>query len=150
MSELVEFLLARITEDDEVARAASQGPWESSNLSFSGILAGTGQVDAGPTTIAMCNSSYWGGGEYAYPPGVEEVANANHIARHDPARVLAECEAKRQIIGWYREDEGTRLHPLPSTPTEFVTGRADGLWGCLLAIAETYRDHPDFKPEWVI
>ena len=49
-----------------------------------------------------------------------------HIARWDPARVLAECEAKRQLI-------------------ERV-GNPD--WAGFRILALPYADHPDYQQEW--
>ena len=49
------------------------------------------------------------------------------LARHDPARVLAECEAKRQIVQ-NAQDPG------------------DDLFVAILALP--YADHPDYREEW--
>lgn len=46
-----------------------------------------------------------------------------HIARHDPARVLAECAAKRAVI----------VYSPPKT---------------LQHLAAIYADHPDYQQEW--
>ena len=57
-------------------------------------------------------------------------------ARFDPARVLAECEAKRAVIGWW---------------TEGLIGYVrvdDELTNPLLPIATVYKDHPDYQQEW--
>lgn len=54
----------------------------------------------------------------------------------DPARVLAECEAKRRII----EDVGSGIND----------GGAEG-WAADMALtilATVYSDHPDFNPAW--
>jgi len=52
-----------------------------------------------------------------------------------PARVLAECEAKRRIVS---EIEGTRA-------TGTYTTR---LLTILLHLAMPYADHPDYHDEW--
>lgn len=92
---LSEFLLARITEDEEWARFAKRGN----------------------------------------PPITS-------------ARVLAECEAKRQV---------TLLHHLcyadATDETWARNGRCDecnGHFPCrtLRALALPYADHPDYRPEW--
>jgi hypothetical protein len=49
-----------------------------------------------------------------------------------PARVLAECEAKRRIV------------ELMSDEVEYVVYSDD----VLRALALPYADHPDFRPEW--
>lgn len=77
-----------------------------------------------------------------------------HIARHDPARVLREVEAKRRII-----DDALRYE-----------ARIDGEWGCshdpdeiaagvcpyippdeidaLRLLALSYANHPSYRQEW--
>lgn len=62
---------------------------------------------------------------------------AAHIARHDPARVLAEVAAKRAIL---------RLH-VPEVPS--WCPRCDS-WPCstLKALALPYAGHPDCREEW--
>lgn len=62
-----------------------------------------------------------------------------HIARWEPARVLAEVEAKRRIIDrcleGIAEDEWVRnLSPLAE--------------GVILHLAQPYADRPGFKDEW--
>lgn len=50
-----------------------------------------------------------------------------HVARHDPARVLAECRAKRRLVeelGAFRRGAALRLLAMP------------------------YADHPDYRQEW--
>ena len=53
-----------------------------------------------------------------------------------PSAVLAECKAKRAVIGWW---------------TEGLIGyvRVDGeLTNPLLPLAAVYKDHPDYQQEW--
>lgn len=61
-------------------------------------------------------------------------ADERHIARHDPARVLREVEAKRRVVdrySWLREHGDT----------------GDMAW-VLPLLAAAYADHPDYRPEW--
>ena len=58
---------------------------------------------------------------------------APHIARHDPARVLREVEAKRKIVrdvacGFYDSDYDEAVEHL----------------------AAVYSDHPDYDPDWAV
>jgi hypothetical protein len=72
--------------------------------------------------------------------------DAEHIARHDPARVLAEVNAKRRIL-----DE---IVP----KVESYWGAVNSEWGCeyddpdgddvLRLLALPYADHPDYDPAW--
>jgi hypothetical protein len=61
------------------------------------------------------------------------AGSAAHVARHDPARVLAECEAKRRIV----DSEGSPYVEghVPATRT-------------LRFLALPYADHPDYRQEW--
>lgn len=106
---LAEFLLARVGEDEEMARAALPH----------------------------------------FPGEVEIVANVwedacAHIARHDPARVLAECEAKRRIVEEY---EGAIAAQRGRTDASAIVG-AFALLSAIRALASVYSDHPTFRDEW--
>lgn len=80
-----------------------------------------------------------------------------HIARWDPARVLAECEAKRRIVELHTVDGTVRLR---STDEKVYVCRTCSLedeppsgpmeWPCdtLRALAAVYADHPDYRDEW--
>lgn len=57
-------------------------------------------------------------------------------ARFTPARVLAECAAKREIIRWW---------------VDGLIGYVrvdDELTNPLLPLAAVYKDHPDYRQEW--
>ena len=75
-----------------------------------------------------------------------DLAEARHIARWDPARVLAECEAKRRIVE-HHSSSGDDW-PLCAICTE-VGPDAQG-WPCLtlLLLALPYSDHGDYREEW--
>lgn len=83
MTEHTDFLLARIAEDESAAKTCPWEPvWEADSDPHEPRTRPSGQ------TIAT------------HIPYKEWAA---HIARWDPARVLAECEARRRIIEAYRE-----------------------------------------------
>lgn len=123
------------------------------------------------------------GGELLPPDGPMEVAecyrnecpderglNAEHIARHDPARVLREVEAKRRIIAeverwvhFYLDDDSwyscglaigyDETEPGSGCDDEDRRGQCDcGLDArrlCVLApLATVYDQHPDYRAEW--
>lgn len=118
---LADFLLARIAEDEAAATAAlasrtrprstPPGRWIQSTP-------GACVLDGGPNSVARSATA-----------GV--IA---HIARHDPARVLAECEAKRRIVGQVERN------------VRDVTG--GWLDRILHLLALPYADHPDYRDEW--
>ncbi|MFI1161411.1 DUF6221 family protein [Streptomyces sioyaensis] len=144
--QLVAFLRARYDEDEEAARAATPGPWE-----------WTPEQDLwdqnGPTLIRAGHDGYEdrplttvleGWGHDAWGMHVTEE-NQTHIARHNPARVLAEVEAKRAIVDRYAEvQEMDREDAEP----EFAYGRAVGLGQAVRLLALPYQEHPDYRPEW--
>lgn len=64
-----------------------------------------------------------------------------------PARMLAECEAKRQIVELATEqqkydEERAAGWDAPYDPAWSYGGRT------LAALALPYADHPDFRDEW--
>ncbi|MGW2550720.1 DUF6221 family protein [Streptomyces sp. NPDC001635] len=139
---LVEFLRARLGEDAEAARDATAGPWAAEHPEGSWGDDPEARLVGGGKIIGSLSNDYNG------------HLNADHIARHDPARVLADVEAKRQIMA---------EHEMVPTST-----RADGDSGCeicapvyswgkeieagpcrtLLLLALPYSGHPDYREGW--
>ena len=121
---LPEFLLARISEDEAVATRAVGSAWhlEPDEGGVTDVMAGSGIVM--PVTVTTANDH-----------------DAFHIARHDPARVLAECEAKRRIVALHHLDEdretGLCIEDAFTYPCETLR------W-----ITLPYASHPDYNPDW--
>ena len=124
---LTEFVLARIAEDEAAAREAmgsGSGQWASWNRSW----------DTSPTRDLAAD----GVRIAALPVSIDE-----HVCRHDPTRVLAECEAKRRIV------EECRLCDLDDfKPGTETWGYRQALRADVQALASVYADHPDYLPEW--
>lgn len=118
---LAGFVLARITEDEARAREATPGPWRYNPLK---------EWFKEPDKLRAARAGL------PVPGGEEFVAAVDFIARWNPARVLAECEAKRRIIVWHgdRNDCWFNSH---GDPCDHLT-----------ALARPYADHPDYRPEW--
>jgi len=58
-----------------------------------------------------------------------------------PARVLAECAAKRAIL----------FDEVPDGPTaDYVGGWRDARMEYLRLLVQPYASHPDFDPEWLL
>lgn len=131
MTTLVEFLTARLDEDAAVATTATSGPWHVTQPYFD-----AGSVENSDVNIA--NES--GHGDI-------ELADAEHIARHDPARVLADVTAKQRIV---------ELHSGGHECSVYDRGEVDNCRWCLdgdecstlQLLATPYADHPDFDPAW--
>lgn len=108
---LVEFLEARLAEDEAAARDASGGGEES----------GWHETEE----FGVQADVRHGRAEY---PIVGFTPASAHIARHDPARVLREVDAKRRILAEFRAFEMSE--------------------GTVRALASVYADHPDYRKEW--
>ena len=168
---LSEFLLARLDEDEAVARAATGDRWEWWNLE--GVDQGwSGQ---GPDLVAAPGEWYvcdrWC--QWAEPStedrGAQGVANgyehlrretvvgshgydswgidierptADHIARHDPARVLAECAFK---VATVEDCVGDLTKDVEFNEQFGIAARARGT---LRRMALIYADQEDFREEW--
>jgi hypothetical protein len=86
--------------------------------------------------------------------GTGTDAVAEHVARHDPARVLREVAVKRAIVEFYVEPpNGFRTGNAEAiSDAEGERGRAPGLLTVIEAIAldlaAVWSDHPDYDPAW--
>jgi hypothetical protein len=131
---LVEFLLARIAEDEALAQVAGE-------RSMTWSVSGTWHLD-GVEHDVVGGEEVGGEEAFCYPH------NATHIAGHDPTRVLAECEAKRRIVeDWgqlaeRRDDRGRLLH-LFDPATSMLLKETES-W--IRSLASVYADHPDWRP----
>lgn len=132
MDDLVQWLRAQLDEDEQIARAATAGPWAQSGIGEYG----------------------WGVSFSAPGAGVEADdsdqgrADADHIAAWDPARVLREIDAKRQLLDLHAPGE-----------TEYVDG--DVCMACdvrgsapfypcktLRLLALPHADRPGYQESW--
>jgi hypothetical protein len=118
VSDLIAFIQARLDEDEQVARRV-EAAWR--------CIAGTGEIVASDGTHAeVCAEAHW--------EGVGE-----HIARHDPARVLREVEAKRKLLAY--------LVSLEDKATDNNWWNLDTCEPFQL-LAATWSDHPGYRAEW--
>lgn len=140
---IVEFLLARIAEDEAIARAASPGRWQ-----YGGVASVGGGTLYDETRriadIAYEQPEDHDGSIVRHLLTSEADANGAHITRHDPARVLAECEAKRRIV----ED---LAKPYIVERRRLMGGWPS--WGdenpdLLRLLTLPYAGHADFREEW--
>lgn len=143
MVELIDFLHARINEDEQTAKKAIDAE-----------LSGNGTWRAKDDGTGTGLWGYVMSGHYPIcGHDIEDVrmAHADHIARHDPARVLREIEAKRAILA---QEEEARAHygHIKSSAThpgvETSIGHVVALATVIRHLAAVYSDHPDYNPEW--
>lgn len=130
-SDLVEFLRARLDEDEQVARAATPGPW-TQDEEVDGWRAGRQTVvRADRFRVVTVDQT-----RQHHPAGEENVA---HIARHDPARVLADVAAKRALLD-------AMIGPALSSA---VARTCDAGLATARYLALAYADHPEYRAdEW--
>lgn len=132
MSDLVVFLRARLGEDEQMARAATPGPWDADEDEVCTLHDGEGGDLVGDTVAYVRRRS-------------EDTA---HIARHDPQRVLREVEAKEWLL---------RRHSKRRSPNFDYPGHIG--WECaqctneypcptLAVLVLPYAGHPDYRREW--
>lgn len=144
---IVEFLEARLAEDEAVALTAIDGDAEKyGRWAYGGgdyDAPGNGEVYAPDASRTSSN----GWVDYHYVtcdsegilPSVEKE-QAPHIARHDPARVLREVVAKRAMIAQFVDQS--------CMSCSSSTG-GDDIGDCVARLlAAAYSDHPDFNLEW--
>lgn len=133
--ELADFLTARCDEDEQAAKSALRGDvieWVVERLAGYDRLLEMYEYDDG--TQDSDAIAFFGADQLA-----------DHIARHDPARVLREVEAKRLII-----DE----HPSRGRINVECKTCSGDHWGedypcpTLRLLALPYADHPDFRDAW--
>lgn len=119
MTTLTDFLLARIAEDEaafEIAVATEVA---------------SARRDGIPDMTAQEVRDYW-----LRPAG--DTGDRVADSRTEWPRLLAECEAKRRIIG------------LKAQPSDIYTAGGFTTDEILRALAAVYADHPDYQAEWAI
>jgi hypothetical protein len=137
VDELVAFLRACLDEDEKLAHAVIKG----------------GQAHLG--SAGQWNT-YMEGGDDGWAieddaaglaPGIiGGKPMADHIARHDPARVLREAASKRRVLDDYRITRVAVARTQGATDSMYA-GR-DALSQVLRVLASAYSDQPGYRAEW--
>lgn len=147
---LTEFLLARIAEDEAIARAASPGPWH---------------TDAESTEVQAIDDIAVADGFALSGPQLR--ATTAHIAHWDPARgILATCTAKRRLLALHGHVSRDGYGP-SGRCDDYLGGHNEGRCSACVAfhadldceqapltcptlqlLAMPYADHPDYDPSW--
>jgi hypothetical protein len=65
-----------------------------------------------------------------------------HYSRYDPARVIAECEAKRRIVERHANSGASGCYICAEAEREQVECVEQRI------LAAVYADHPDYREEW--
>lgn len=133
-ADLVQFLRARLDEDEQVAQGHEQASagWHADDF----VMEVRDDANAG--TVAS----------------VYRSGDLTHIARHDPARVLADVDAKLRMLEAHRRDT---QYSFSGCITCDVGDNSCGCMGgsayeypceTLRLLALPYASHPDYRPEW--
>lgn len=145
--EMIDFLNARLDEEERIARAAigtaaftrQTGRWVADRVPAMGNPEFYGYyrivfavADNGARTQAADLTMAWEGEQ-----------RAAHIAYHDPARVLADVAAKREIVALHWSPDGR-------DPSCSDIGSPELSEDCetLRVMLRVYVDHPDYRPSW--
>lgn len=128
MDDLVQFLRARLNEDEQIAQEVL---WEGSGNTASWELPASATVEVGADEFYAGDSTV-----------------ARHIVRHDPARVLGEVDAKRQAL----DEVVPAMNAMEDRiDGEWGVGAGGGEYESaklLRLLALPYASHPDFLEEW--
>jgi hypothetical protein len=125
--DLIDFLEARIAEDEAIALAASAAPWEWFGETGTDIAA-LYAADERTVLSAYADNA----------PGYLACTDEDrvYIARFNPGRILAECAAKRKMLA-----------NIPLVTDGDIGGTSEYVLMCL---GSPYRDHPDYQEGWEI
>lgn len=123
MTELVQFIRARLDEDEATAKACPEVGWFAAEWDQGAVyLTGTGAA-------ALLRGR-------SFPV-------ARHAARHDPARVLDDVAAKRRIIDQIAISQTSGVYD--GTPFAMDPAPAELI---MRELAAPWVGHPDYRPEW--
>lgn len=141
MTDIAEFLTARLDEDESTARAAIPGPWVA--------------TENRATPLVAADLWGWTASEADYgEPITDDVPRdtAVHIARWDPARVLAEIVAKRAIVEDYQIVLANNAIEKANDGDEVQIAARDLIAKSLLMVLRrlvtVWSAHPDYDPAW--
>ncbi len=158
MSDIVKFIKDRLTEDEQIARAATQGKWEWGDGGNLGVLKDwtacpypgcrfSSDSKTSRRTSAGHEHRYTEEGvlfAVGYDDPEVEVSdqNAAHIVRHDPTNVMRDIEGRRAIVAECAsilEVDGWEYTDAPNLA-----------WLTLYGLAAAWADHPAFEPDWAL
>ena len=152
MQKMVAWLRTELDEDERIAREATKGPW-------------IAEV-SGETGNCVIPADALSAREYvARTQLYAAVFDAEHIARHNPERVLREIEAKRKLLAEYasavqfRDEAAARMQAAADVPGGKWAAEDEAAyqrWQQVVAILEhpvtlaasVYTDKHTFREEW--
>ncbi|APE21429.1 MULTISPECIES: DUF6221 family protein [Streptomyces] len=136
MEDLIAFLRARLDEDEELALQAQQ-------------LGGAPSWDSAADVLLLPGlKTRRRLAEQGVPDALQDAVEA-HAARHDPARVLADVDAKRRIVTAY-EEAATEFQDIGPGMVSYdrMVGSVSSLRTAIECLSLAYADHPDYQDMW--
>lgn len=140
--ELVIWLRAALDEDERMARAVTQGAWKLWGMDVMADPNGTSNYN---TAVFVARTHHHAG---------LLTHNAQHIATWDPARALAEVDAKRRILDYcetmFRNDRIANSHSnlLFDSMRDKLKLLTIQAAKTLRLLALPYADRPGYREEW--
>lgn len=161
--DVVEFLSARLNEDEAVARLLMAHPrlrWAQGD----GRDGDTGEVFAhvGLNSSTRCSEHPDGSPNLCSDVRILAVdddfvrseaaaaAIAEHVARHDPARVLADVAAKRATLHEHGDVHCCSGRSYPDQVWPDIDSTPEIPCPTVRLLAAPFADHPDFDPAWKV
>jgi hypothetical protein len=145
MDELTRWLGQQLDKDERIARAATPGPWVANKHEYGAEV----YTESGE------------GVAFDHDAGGVGWDDADFIATHDPARVLREIDAKRQLLDDYtvtariRDEAAVRIKAAGSQPDakdldtwDRAQREAAILEGPVKLLALPFADRPGYKESW--
>ena len=132
-ADLLAFIRSQLDEDERVARAVPEAPWggRSDSTGYPDIISVPRDQQHGRDEIVL--SDVWRDGIVDY------------ATRFDPARVLAEVDAKRRILDEYDK----ALNRRRQWPGDLSSaGALLTMVHVVKLLALPFAGHPDYREEW--
>ncbi|MEV8124094.1 DUF6221 family protein [Streptomyces sp. NPDC085944] len=133
--EFLQWLREQLDDDERTARAVGSEQWHPRYVDSANDQPDTATVSLpdGSDVAVMERYSY---------------ADAEHIARHDPARVLAEVEAKRGVLRQYIDLREQVRNPVSAENRSRARALQGEIGDILRLLALPYADRPGYRDEW--
>ena len=151
MPDLIDFLRARLDDDERAAKEATRGPWKWDDYrvpTLEGRAGTPGEYEWDTEVIEASHSGECGCRSACTLELTVSDADREHIARHDPARVLRDVAAKRAIIDRAEFVNGHGPAVDHTRALDMQIGGSAALHDVMRVLAAAYSDHPDYRPEW--
>ncbi|MEU7399985.1 DUF6221 family protein [Streptomyces sp. NPDC044948] len=144
MDDLAQWLHAQLDDDERTARAAS---WTDDANTWHAEPSPYGARDGGQRWYVE-DAMDDGVVSHVDPAASDDEGVARHIAEHDPARVLREIDAKRQLLDLHAPGEMEYVEGDVCMACDVRGGAPFYPCKTLRLLALPYADRPGYRDEW--